>query len=262
MPTLMQTRISRPKLPARERGGVPRSQTERLWMISGGLIAFILLLIGYFFFISPERSNTASVKSDVATAQEENHVLAARIEALRQQTKNMATYAAELTQARLALPSTSGIPDFLRALQSLGNATQTELTALSVAPPTIVQAQQPTTTDPTSSASASVTPSPAASSSVAGATPGAGAIPALAQLYALPISATVTGSSPALIKFLDQLQAVQPRAVLITQITEGAAQGTTGPVKNQMSLQLTMDAFVSPSSSSENASLSAAAASH
>jgi Tfp pilus assembly protein PilO len=258
MPTLLQSRTSRPKLSARERGGVPRSPTERLWMISGGLVAFILLLIGYFFVISPERSKTASVKSDVATAQEQNHVLAARIGALRQQSKNMATYAAELTQARLALPSTSGIPDFLRALQSLGNATQTELTALSVAPPTIVQAQQPTTTEPTSSA----TPSATASSSVAGTTTGAGALPALAQLYALPISATVTGSSQGLIKFLDQLQAVQPRAVLITQITEGAAQGTTGPVKNQMSLQLTMDAFVSPSSPSENASLSAAAASH
>jgi Tfp pilus assembly protein PilO len=258
MPSLMQTRISRPKLSTRERGGVPRSQTERLWMISGGLTAFILLLIGYFFFISPQRSNTSGVKANVVAAKEENRVLSARIAALREQNRNLSSYAAELARTELALPSTSGIPDFLRALQSLGNATQTQLTALSVAPPSIVQAQLATNSTPTSSPSASPSPSPSAT----GTTPGGVTNPGVAQLYALPISATVTGSSSALVKFLDQLQAVQPRAVLITQITEGTAQGSSGPVKNQMSMQLTMDAFVAPSNLSENASLSAAAASH
>jgi hypothetical protein len=257
MPALLQTRIARPHLPTRERGGVPRSQTERLWMISGGLIAFILLLIGYFFLISPQRSNTASVQADVAAAKQQNRVLAARIEALREQNKNMASYAADLAKARLALPSTSGIPDFLRALQSLGSATQTQLTALSVAPPTNVLAQQVTNPDMTATTSAA--PSPTSSPSPNATVPGGVAAPATSPLYALPITATVTGSSSALIKFLDQLQAVQPRAVLITQVVEGDAQGATGPVKDQMSLQLTMNAFVAPSSPVENASLSAAA---
>ena len=37
-----------------------RSQQERLWMIAGGLAALVLLLIGWAFFISPQRSSTAS----------------------------------------------------------------------------------------------------------------------------------------------------------------------------------------------------------
>lgn len=256
MPSLTQTKISLPKLPSRANTGVPRSQVERLWMISGGLIAFILVLISYFFFISPQRSNTATVRGKVAAAQKQNAVLQAHIDALNEQNKDIAKYQAELAQARLALPSTSGIPDFLRSLQSLGNATQTQVTALSVAPPTIVTAQAaPQAAAPTSTTEPA-TPSPSPTTPAAGAVPGAVA----AQVYALPINATVTGSSTALIAFLDQLQAVQPRAVLITQITEGAAQSATGPSSHDMSLQLTMDAFVSPSSSVENASLSAAAA--
>jgi type IV pilus assembly protein PilO len=258
MPSLTQTKISVPKLPSRANSGVPRSQVERLWMISGGLIAFILVLISYFFFISPQRSNTATVRGKVAAAQKQNAVLQAHIDALNEQNKDIAKYQAELAQARLALPSTSGIPDFLRSLQSLGNATQTQVTALSVAPPTIVTAQAGAQAAAQAAAPTSTTEpaTPSPTTPAPGAVPGAVA----AQLYALPINATVTGSSTALIAFLDQLQAVQPRAVLITQITEGAAQSATGPSSHDMSLQLTMDAFVSPSSSVENASLSAAAA--
>lgn len=53
---------------------------------------------------------------------------------LGRETKNIATYQAQVTQARLALPSTSGLPDFLRTLQSIGNATLADVSALTVAP--------------------------------------------------------------------------------------------------------------------------------
>jgi hypothetical protein len=68
-------------------------------------------------------------------------------------------------------------------------------------------------------------------------------------VYALPITATVNGSVQALNEFLTQLQAVQPRAVLITQLVETVAgKGAGRPAKGSglPSIALTMYAFVAP----------------
>lgn len=253
------SRLAMPKLPRREKTGVPRSQAERLWLIGGGLVALVLFLIGYFFFISPQRTQTADVNSQVTTTQDQNTVLQNRIDMLREQNKDLGKWQAELAQARLALPTTSGVSDFLRSLQSLGNATLTDVTALSVGTPVDVTSlpgfAPAAATAPTDAAAA---PADSASSAPAAAAP---APAATSVIYALPISATVTGSPAALAKFLDQLQAVQPRAVLITSIDLGSAAttpGATAAVPGQTSLKINMQAYVAPNTPSESASLSAA----
>jgi hypothetical protein len=92
-----------------------------------------------------------------------------------------------------------------------------------------------------SATASSAAPAPAGAGSV-GASPAAGP-----QIYSLAITANVTGSPAALNKFLQQLQAVQPRAVLITQITEGSGVPVTGAKASATTtLQLTMQAFVAP----------------
>ncbi|MDT4918685.1 MAG: hypothetical protein QOH89_3385 [Pseudonocardiales bacterium] len=248
-PTLTRPSLPRlvkmPTLPKRE-NTVPRSQIERLWLVAGGLIAFVMLLIGYFFFVSPQRSNTADVVGRAATVQQQNIVLQARLDALREQNQNLGKYQAELQALQQALPSTSGISDFLRTLQSLGNATLTDVTALTVGQPiavTPVVAAQPT-------ASAGATPETAPAVIVA------------PSAYALPINATVSGSAAALSKFLDQLQAVQPRAVLISQLgLSGGAAAESGATASSgaFTLSLTMQAFVVPTTPDEGAALSASA---
>lgn len=256
MPATMQTRLSLPKLPKRESNAVPRSQTERLWLVAGGLIAFVMLLIGYFFFVSPQRSNTSEVKQQTATAQQQNAVLQARLDALREQNKNLSKYQAELAAAQQALPATSGTSDFLRTLQSLGAATSTDVTALTVGAPldvTPVAVTQPTST----STPAATTTAAAPTSTAAPAVP----VATTAGVYALPITATVSGSASALSRFLDQLQAVQPRAVLISSISmSSATNGTTGSApQDAYTLQLTMQAFVAPASPAQGAALSSTA---
>jgi type IV pilus assembly protein PilO len=250
MAATTQTRFTLPKLPKRENTAVPRSQIERLWLVAGGLVAFVMLLIGYFFFISPQRSNTADVDQQTATVQQQNSVLQARLDALREQNKDLGRYQAQLTALQHALPSTSGISDFLRTLQSLGSATLTNVTGLTVGEPIDVTpvsvvaptaAVAPTTSAPTTAA-APVAP--------VATTPG---------VYGLPITATVTGSAGALTKFLDQLQSVQPRAVLITQLSLGGLQDSTTPTAGSFTMDLTMQAFVAPVSPSEGAALSTSA---
>src|SRR5262245_33248342 len=113
-PTKSRPSLSLPKLPKRESNAVPRSQIERLWFVAGGVIAFVMLLVGYFFFISPQRSNTSDVNSRAATVQQQNTALQARLDALREQSKNLPKYKAELAALQQALPSDSGVSDFLR----------------------------------------------------------------------------------------------------------------------------------------------------
>jgi hypothetical protein len=172
--------------------------------------------------------------------------LSARITSLRAQNRDVAKYEAELRSARLALPSTSGVSDFLRSLQALGNATLTNVSALTVGEPADVStlaAPAPAAASGTAAASTAASSTPAA--------PGAPATgPAPGAVYSMAISAQVSGSPAALDRFLQQLQDVQPRAVLITSLTEGAGsagvttQGRSGG--GATSLSLTMQAFVAP----------------
>jgi type IV pilus assembly protein PilO len=241
-------------LPTRPTKTVARSQTERLWLIGGGLVALLVALIAYFLFISPQRSQTADVNSQAAQARQDNASLQARLDALREQSKRLDVFERQLTSAQLALPSTAGMSDFLRSLQQLGNTTLTDITQLTVGQPvnvTTVVAGTPT-----------VAPSATANATTAPAAVGVPAATAVGpQLYALPINAEIAGAPTALNRFLEQLQAVQPRAVLITQITELTGTTTGGAAiqgKGVTSLQLTMDAFVAPTNPTEKASLSAA----
>jgi type IV pilus assembly protein PilO len=223
---------------------MPRSQLEKLWLLGAGLLALLMVVIGYFLFIGPQRSDTDQIDSQVASAQTQNAVLQSRIAALQRQAKDLPKYEAQLAQAHLALPSTSGLPDFLRTLQAIGSQTLAKVTTLTVAGPA----------DVTSLAAAGPAPTATASAAPGGASTG----PSVAgvHVYALPISASVSGTVAQLGAFLTQLQSVQPRAVLISQLELTAGQAAKGGATP--TLALTMQAFVAPSSAAENAELSAA----
>jgi hypothetical protein len=247
-------------LPARPSTAVPRSQTERLWLIGGGLVGLVVVLIAFFLFISPQRSQTSDVNSQAAHARDQNVALQARLDALHEQSKRLDVFQRQLTNAQLALPSTAGISDFLRSLQQLGNTTLTDITQLTVGQP--VDVTTVVTGVPVGSAATQPATNPSATASAG--TPATPATPATSgpQVWALPITAQVSGSPAALNKFLEQLQAVQPRAVLIAQITETTGTTTNGIApqagRGDTTLQLTMDAFVAPTNSTEKASLTAA----
>lgn len=225
---------------------MPKSQIERLWLFAGGVAALLLLLAGWFLFIGPQRSDTNSVNGQVHQVQSQNAVLRGKIAQLRSQNANLAQYQAEVKQARQALPDSSGLSDFLRTLQAIGSATQTNVTTLSVGAPTNLNGTQG------GSAPASTSSAKSSTSKATGASANGG----LGPIYQLPITLAVTGSTAQLDEFLGQLQSVQPRAVLVTQLNEGNA-GSTGATSGAQTLGLTMQAFVAPSSAAENEQLAA-----
>jgi Tfp pilus assembly protein PilO len=240
---------------------MPRTHIERMWIIGVGLLGLALTVVSYFFFIGPQRSQTSTVDTQVSSARASNNVLEARIAHLALEYKDLTSYQTILAHARLALPATSGIPDFLRTLQSIGNATGSDVSSLTVGNPVGITspaaAATPTAAPSSNSAAAALAAPSAAAGAVSTLTTPAGSV------YALPITAQVTGSTKALDAFLTQLQKVQPRAVLISQITEtkGSLPGAAGAASStgSTSMQLTMEAFVAPTDAGESASVSQAA---
>lgn len=212
-----------------------KSTQERLWLVGGAVAAFVMVLIGYFLLISPQRTETQNVKSQVADQQIQTAALQQRIDTLTAQSKDLPLYKSQLAALQLALPSSSGLPDLLRTLQALGNETLAQVSSLTVGPPTEVSAAA----GAVAPAPAEVTTSEAPTSSAETAAP---IVPTSSGIYSLSITAQVEGSTSQLGEFLDQLQSVQPRAVLITAITlaSGESHGAA------TSMQLTMQAFVRP----------------
>ena len=214
---------------------MPKTQMERLWTVMAVVVAFVLVLIGYVMLISPQRSQTSQVNAQVATAQQQNNTLAARISSLTAQNKNLASYQKSVAAAGAALPSTSGLPDFLRTLQAIGNATLTNVAALTVGTPTgFVKTGATPSATPTATSTATPTTQTTAK-------------PSAPSIYVLPVTAQVTGTPAQLSEFLRQLQSVQPRAVLITQIGETSGNGSGAASKTSAaSIQLNMSIFVQP----------------
>lgn len=227
-----------------------RSAKERLWLTGGTLVAVLLLVIGYFLLISPQRNQTSSVNSSIDTVRAQNFTLQQRINNLTAQNKELAKYQADLADLKLALPSTSGLPDFLRTLQSIGNGTLSDVVSLTVGPPTDLNR--------VAGGSRAKAAGNGGSATSGG---GAGTGGSTNGVYGLTITAQVSGSTSQLEQFLQQLQAVQPRAVLISAISFGTGAGAaavTGAT-GKATMQITMQAFVAPVSAAEAAQLAKAA---
>jgi Tfp pilus assembly protein PilO len=183
-------------------------RTDRLWAAGGALAAVALLAIGWFLLISPQRDQTAQLAADADTAQQRLVPMRHRLVELRQQNGKLAEYEARLARGRQALPTTSGITDFLRELETGGTATGVTVTSVVVGSPTQV---------PVGSA----------------------------HLYALPITLVGTGTVAQCDQFLDQLQQVQPRAVLVSSVNEvPTADSTT--LGGTVTLTVGLQTFVAP----------------
>jgi type IV pilus assembly protein PilO len=183
-----------------------RGHVDRLWAIGGVLGAVALLAIAWFFLIGPRNSESSSLREQARTTENRLQPLAARLVELRQQNTELSHYQQQVAADRQALPTTSGLPDFLRGLQTSGETAGATVTGVTVAAATKVTAGG-------------------------------------RQLVALPITLTAAGGLDNLNRFLDQLQQVQPRAVLITNtdLTKTDQSGSGG-----FELTIDLQVFVAP----------------
>jgi Tfp pilus assembly protein PilO len=181
-------------------------RADRLWAIGGALGAVILFAIGWLFFIGPQYHQASSLQDQAAAAELRLTPLEHRLVELRQQNGNLERYRAQLARDRQALPTTSGLSDFLRAMQTSGSSTGVSVSGVIVGALTEVP--------------------------VTG-----------AQIYAFPITLVATGAAANLDQFLDQLQRVQLRAVLISSVN-AVPGGQSGSLAGTVTLTLSVQAFV------------------
>ncbi|WP_375480913.1 hypothetical protein [uncultured Jatrophihabitans sp.] len=211
---------------------MPRTQTERLWVVGAALVALIMAAVGYFLLIGPERSRAASVRRDASDTSFQTATLQSRIASLTAQSKQLTTYRAALAKAQRALPTAddrTATPQLIRDLASTASATSTAITSLTVGQPTALTPSTPAT--PTASS-----PSSSGSTSAGTAAP---ATPT-STLSSIAVGATVSGVPAALNSFLSAVQTTGSRALLVTSVTLSK---TTGRLTT---MTLTMTAFVRP----------------
>jgi type IV pilus assembly protein PilO len=181
---------------------------DRLWLIGGLLLAALLVTVTYLFLISPQNEQTSSLQDQADTADLKVVTLQQRLIELRKQRSSMPQYQAELERNRAALPSISGLPDFLRQLQSAGNASNVAVNSVIVGAPAEV--------------------------------PGMGA-----RIYSLPLTVIAAAPAARLEKFLDQIQQVQPRAILISG-ANALADDQSASFAGTVTLTLNLQAFLVP----------------
>jgi hypothetical protein len=196
---------------------------DRLWLLGGLVVAVLLTVIAWQFFIKSQSDKTNSVKNEIATAQQQILDSTNQLNQLKADSANLDKYKAALAANQQALPTDTGVPAFLNELHDAGAATGVTVLQLTVGVPT------------------AVTAAPAATTGSAGATA------ASSGLEQLNLSLVASGTPDNLLAFLKQLQAVQPRAVLVVNVTESPSAG------GQSSLSLTFDIFTSGSSSTASA---------
>jgi hypothetical protein len=208
---------------------------DRIWILGGVIAALLITAFAWFFVISSQKDQTNSLTSQTELSQTQGLKLRSELSQLKADNVNLPKYQAALATAQLALPSDSGIPDFLRQLQSVGAATGISITNVAVATPTTLAGATSAAATADSDSSGTTTPKTSTTTPTAKA----------AAVYSVNITLIASGTTEQLNAFIKQLQQVQPRAVLVTSVTE--APGSTG----QLALTISMQAFVAPSTATK-----------
>jgi len=177
---------------------------DRLWQFGGALCAVVLAAFGWFFFINSEYKNADDIRQRTADANDQVAVLQQRLKQLRTDNENLPKYKAELAADLAALPTTDSVANLLRELQSAG-----ELTGVTVSGVTVGAALDLKTS--------------------------------AATVHTLPISLNVAGPTAKINPFLDQLQKIQPRAVLIS--TVNLAPGQVAGATDRTIVTINLQAF-------------------
>jgi Tfp pilus assembly protein PilO len=176
-------------------------KADRMWLAGGAAGAALLVAIAWFFLISPQHGQAATLRDQTATAQGQVTVLRHRLNQLREQNTRLSVYKGQLAAYQAALPTEPRLSDFLRQVQAAGDTAAVSVEGVTVGQPTSV--------------------------------PGDG------KAYSLQVSLTADGTAEKLGTFLDQLQRVAPRAVLVTNAGT-AVNARTGA----LTLTLVMQVFV------------------
>jgi Tfp pilus assembly protein PilO len=198
------------------------SSNERVWIGGSVLGAVLVAALAWMFVISPEFSHASSLNDQTSSAQQQNSLLQIKTNKLRKQSQNLPQLTQQLAQARAGLPSASGLTDFTRQVSALASSQDLTLSQVTVG----------------------------AAKSASGNAAAAGG------LYAIAVTLTTAGEVHHLEAFINNLQYVGNRRVLISSVQLApSANAKTVSISQAASATIQLAVFVAPQSAADQALL-------
>ena len=219
------------------------------WRIGGIAAAAVLLAVGWFLVVSPQRTAAADLRAQAVEAQGRNESLQARINLLRKQSADLPKKLADIKAYAAKIPNTPALPDFLREVQAVGAKAGITVESVDNSLPSAVLAIVSAPPAPAPTATGAVAAAPAAP-------PRPAPVPGLQQIN---VTIVAGGSYAGLTSFVRSLEEIN-RVYLITGISMDKDSSTTdSAVANPLTIKITGSIFVSSVAQSASSAPSAPA---
>jgi type IV pilus assembly protein PilO len=182
---------------------------DRLWVIAGTAVVALLGVITWLMLVAPQHTEAADLRSQTESTETQAALVRARTAKLAAAQARIGELTRERSALATALPSGSGIPAFLRQLQTTGVSVGADISGLTVGDPNEMES--------------------------------------LPGVWEVPIQLTAEGTATQLGAFLDRLQrSGRTRAVLISDANLSGGGVEAGGGNPRLILALSIRAFVAP----------------
>ena len=175
---------------------------NRIWILGTVIVSLAVMVLGFLLGIQPKLTEMSNNAAALATAEGQNAIYAAELEALKVQYESIDEVRAKLEELRKSLPAEGDYEGFLRELDAAAAATGTTITTYNQSAPVVYgPAAAPDPADP-------------AAAPVIGGT-----------LLGIPIDMTISSTDPqTLFAFINQLR-LGERLFLLGSFSLSASNG-------------------------------------
>lgn len=108
----------------------------RLWYLLAAVAAVVVLAASWFLLVAPARDEAATLRSDTEASDAENAAQQAQNVRLKAQFEKLPELKTQLAAMKIAMPDSPRLPDLVRAITSVANASGVKLVAVNPSTPT------------------------------------------------------------------------------------------------------------------------------
>src|SRR4051812_14770617 len=184
----------------------------RQWTVLTAVACLAIIAAGWFLAVKPQRSHTASLRTQTQSVQSSNSELQSQVAQLKQQQKDLPAQQKVLSQIATRIPDNPALPSLIRQLSAAADGAGVNLVSLAPSAPVIAAA-----------APAAVTTGTGASGTTAT------SHAAVSPLASIPITLQVQGTYFNVVQFFSAIEGLS-RAMLVTGwgLTPSAGAGASG----------------------------------
>jgi Tfp pilus assembly protein PilO len=179
---------------------------SRQWTLMAAVVMVLIVLVGWFVAISPQRSHAASLRQQADAGEQQTQKLQLDIKRLSSQTSSVADVQNRIGIIQSKLPLTPNLATYLRKLTAAATSARVDLISVSPGTPAPVKAAS---VAPVAAPAATAAASPVPARTAAAVEP---------ALQTISLTLSVNGDYVAIQQFLSRIEALQ-RVSLVTAIS-------------------------------------------